>query len=67
MNILHYDHEKYNYEDICSIMSYFKDKGFDIVAIPKDIDLLIDCDTFTLTLIKQKIEEAIRLKETINN
>lgn len=67
MNILHYDHEKYDYEDIHAILSYFRDKGIDIVAIPKDIELLIDCDTFTLTLIKQKIEEAIRLKEIINN
>jgi hypothetical protein len=67
MNILHYDHEKYDYEDIYAILSYFRDKGIDIIAIPKDIELLIDCDTFTLTLIKQKIEEAIRLKEIIEN
>ena len=67
MNILQYDHEKHDYNDICSILSYFKDKGVDIIAIPKDIELLIDCDTFTLTLIKEKIEEAIRLKEIINN
>ena len=39
----------------------------EIIAIPKDFDLLLDCDTFTLTLIKEKIEAAIREKEIINN
>jgi hypothetical protein len=37
------------------------------VAIPKDFDLLLDVDTFTLTIIKEKIEKAIRQKEIINN
>ena len=39
----------------------------EVIAIPKDFDLLLDCDTFTLTLIKEKIEAAIREKEIINN
>ena len=39
----------------------------EVIAIPKDFDLLLDCDTFALTLIKEKIEAAIREKEIINN
>ena len=52
MNILHYD---------------LNNIGFEVVSIPKDFDLLLDCDTFTLNLIKQKIEEAIRKKEIIES
>lgn len=67
MNILHYDSNKYSYKQIYEMMCFFRDKDVDIVAIPKDIDVLIDCDTFTLHMIKQKIEEAIRQKNLIND
>lgn len=67
MNILHYDLTNYDIDDIMEIMSYLNSKGLEVIAIPKDQDLLLDCDTFTLNLIKQKIEEAIRKKEIINN
>lgn len=67
MNILHYDLTNYDIDDIMEITRYLNSKGLEVVAIPKDLDLLLDCDTFTLNLIKQKIEEAIRKKEIINN
>lgn len=67
MNILHYDLTNYNIDELTEVVEYLNNKGFEIVAIPKDFDLLLDCDTFTLNLIKQKIEEAIRKKEIINN
>ena len=67
MNILHYDLINYDIDDIMEITRYLNSKGLEVVAIPKDLDLLLDCDTFTLNLIKQKIEEAIRKKEIINN
>lgn len=67
MNILHYDLTNYDIDQVAEVVEYLNDKGFEIVAIPKDFDLLLDCDTFTLNLIKQKIEEAIRKKEIINN
>lgn len=67
MNILHYDLTNYDIDDIMEIMRYLNSKGLEVIAIPKDLDLLLDCDTFTLNLIKQKIEEAIRKKEIINN
>lgn len=67
MNILHYDLTNYNIDQVAEVIEYLNNKGFEIVAIPKDFDLLLDCDTFTLNLIKQKIEEAIRKKEIINN
>lgn len=67
MNILHYDLTNYDIDQVAEVVEYLNNKGFEIVAIPKDFDLLLDCDTFTLNLIKQKIEEAIRKKEIINN
>jgi hypothetical protein len=67
MNILHYDLTNYDIDDIIEITRYLNSKGLEVVAVPKDLDLLLDCDTFTLNLIKQKIEEAIRKKEIINN
>ena len=67
MNILHYDLTNYDIDDIIEITRYLNGKGLEVIAVPKDLDLLLDCDTFTLNLIKQKIEEAIRKKEIINN
>lgn len=67
MNILHYDLTNYDIDDIMEITRYLNSKGLEVIAVPKDLDLLLDCDTFTLNLIKQKIEEAIRKKEIINN
>jgi hypothetical protein len=65
MNILHYDLTNYDIDDIIEITRYLNSKGLKVIAVPKDLDLLLDCDTFTLNLIKQKIEEAIRKKEII--
>ena len=67
MNILHYDLTNYDIDQVTEVVEYLNSKGLEIVAIPKDFDLLLDCDTFTLNLMKQKIEEAIRKKEIINN
>lgn len=67
MNILQYDLEKYNIDTIRDVVVYLEDRGFEILAIPKDFDLLLDCDTYTLNLFKEKIEDAIRKKEIINN
>ena len=67
MNILQYDLEKYDIGTIRDVVTYLEDRGIEIVAIPKDFDLLLDCDTYTLNLFKKKIEEAIRKKEIINN
>ena len=67
MNILQYDLEKYDIGTIRDVATYLEDRGLEIVAIPKDFDLLLDCDTYTLNLFKKKIEDAIRKKEIINN
>ena len=67
MNILHYDLTNYDVDAIAEVVRYMNSNGLEVIAIPKDFDLLLDCDTFTLNLIKQKIEEAIRKKEIINN
>ena len=67
MNILHYDLTNYDIDDIIEITKYLNSKGLEVIAVPKDLDLLLDCDTFTLNLIKQKIEEAIRKKEIMND
>lgn len=67
MNILHYDLTNYDIDQVAEVVEYLNSKGLEIIAIPKDFDLLLDCDTFTLNLIKQKIEEAIRKKEIIES
>ena len=63
MNILQYDLNKTSLKEVEQIVKYIRNKGFEVIAIPKDLDLLLDCDTFTLDLIKEKIEEAIRKKK----
>lgn len=67
MNILQYDVDKHCLEEVWEVTQYLKQHDFEVLAIPKDFDLLLDVDTFTLNLIKEKIEEAIRQKEIINN
>ena len=67
MNILQYDLDKHSLEEVYDITKYLQQHNFEVLAIPKNFDLLLDTDTFTLTLIKEKIEEAIRQKEIINN
>ena len=65
MNILQYDLDKYNAETVEEVIRYLNHHGFEIVAIPKDFSLLLDCDGYTLHMLKQKIEDAIREKEII--
>jgi hypothetical protein len=67
MNILYYDLENFDVDDIREISNYLNGKGLNVVCIPKDFDLLLDVDSYTLHMIKQKIEDAIRKKEIINN
>lgn len=67
MNILQYDLDKHSLEEVRDITKCLQSHSFEVLAIPKDFDLLLDVDTFTLTFIKEKIEEAIRQKEIINN
>lgn len=67
MNILQYDLDKHSFEEVWEVTQYLNSHNFEILAIPKDFDLLLDVDTFTLTFIKEKIEEAIRQKEIIDN
>ena len=57
MNILHYDLTNYDIDDIIEITRYLNSKGLEVIAVPKDLDLLLDCDTFTLNLIKQKLKK----------
>lgn len=67
MNILQFDSNNCDLETVADIVKYLESNGLEVIAIPKDFDLLLDCDTFTLTLIKEKIEAAIRRKEIIND
>jgi hypothetical protein len=67
MNILQFDLKNHSLDEVVDIVKYLEGRGMEVIAIPKDFDLLLDCDTFTLTFIKEKIEDAIRGKEIINN
>ena len=67
MNIVLYDSDKYNLEDINSIYRYMKEK-IDMsnwVFLPKDFTLLLDCSTAELYAIQDRINDAIRDKEII--
>ena len=66
MNILYYDLQNFDVDDIREIANYLNERGLNVVCIPKDFDLLLDVDSYTLYMIKQKIEDAIRKKEIIN-
>lgn len=67
MNILHYDLGEYDLCDVKEVVEYLNNHGFKVVAIPKNMDLLLDCDSYTLHYFKEKIEDAIRQKEIINS
>lgn len=67
MNIVLYDSDKYNLEDINSIYRYMKEK-IDMsnwVFLPKDFTVLLDCSTAELYDIQDRINDAIRDKEII--
>ena len=66
MNILQYDLGEYDVCEIEEVVKYLNSHGFEVVAIPKEFDLLLDCDSYTLHYFKEKIEDAIRQKEIIN-
>ena len=66
MNILQYDLDNYDLKDVEEVVRYLNHHGFKTVAIPRDFTLLLDCDSYTLHILKQKIEDAIREKEIIN-
>ena len=66
MNILQYDLDKHGAKEVEEVVHYLNHHGFKIVAIPRDFTLLLDCDSYTLHMLKQKIEDAIRKKEIMN-
>ena len=66
MNILQYDLDNYNIQDVEEVVHYLNHHGFKTIAIPRDFTLLLDVDSYTLHMIKQKIEDAIQEKEIIN-
>ena len=65
MNILQYDLDNYSIDDVAEVVNYLNHHGFKVVAIPRDFTLLLDCDSYTLNMLKQKIDDAIREKEII--
>ena len=67
MNILRYDTDKISYEDLLAIVNAFRTNNIEVIAVPKDVDVLIDCDTATLYWIKEQIEKAIKTKEFLND
>ena len=67
MNIVLYDLDKYDLEDIDSIYRYMKEK-IDMsnwMFLPKDFTALLDCSTAELYAIRERINDAIRDKEII--
>ena len=67
MNILRIDTDKISVEETRDIVNEFRKRDIDVIAIPKDVDVLIDCDTAALHWIKGQIEKAIKIKELLND
>ena len=67
MNILRFDTDKLSIEEIRDIVDEFHKRNIDVIAIPKDVDVLIDCDSATLYWVKEQIEKAIKIKELLND
>lgn len=60
MNILQYEiNENFNISDVELIVKYIQNNGVEVIAIPKDFDLLFDCDSYYLNFLKEIIEDAI--------
>ena len=55
MNILQYDLDSYDIEAVEEVVRYLNHHGFKVVATPRDFTLLLDCDSYTLHMLKQKI------------
>ena len=66
MTILRIDTDEVTVEETQCLVNEFHKRNIDVIAIPKDVDVLIDCDTATLYWAKAQIEEAIRKKEIMN-
>ena len=67
MNIILYDLDKYDIDDMDSIYRYMKEK-IDMsnwVFLPKDFTILLDCSTAELYAIRERINDAIREKEIL--
>lgn len=67
MNIVLYDLDKYGLDDVDSIYRYMK-KEIDIsnwIFLPKDFTVLLDCSTAELYAIRERINDAIRDKEIL--
>ena len=67
MNILRIDADKITVEQAQDLVNEFHKRNIDVIAIPKDVDVLLDCDTATLYWIKEQIEKAIKTKELLND
>ena len=67
MNIVLYDSDKCDLEYIKSIYRYMKEKinMSNWIFLPKDFTVLLDCSTAELYAIRDRINDAIRNKEII--
>jgi hypothetical protein len=64
MNILQYElNENFALEDVVNVVKYLQDNGIELIVIPKDFNLLLDCDIFSLEYFRNKIDEAIKIKK----
>lgn len=67
MNIVLYDLNEYDVEEMNGIYDYMKEK-IDMsnwIFLPKDFTVLLNCSTAELYAIRERINNAIRDKEII--
>lgn len=66
MNVLYYEKGTISCKDLESISKVLERKKLNTLILPKDTQFLMDCDLKTLTGIKEKIDDAIREKASID-
>lgn len=68
MNVLKIDTNKCTVEEAHEIFNYVKEKlGDDLICLPANVSLLVDCDIDTLMQVRRQIDFVIWQKRHADN
>lgn len=62
MNVLYYDRNRISAVELDRIYKVLEKKKIDVLLMPKNVELLMNCDLNTLVDIREKINNAINAK-----